>query len=85
MPVISITTWPTWSNDVKRALLEQITRVTHATTGAPLDKIVVVVNEVPQTAWMEGGVLGSDPTFPVASRRKTYTEGGPAKPEERSA
>ena len=74
MPMIQITTWPTWSNETKRALLEGITRVTHEVTHAPLDKIVVVVSEVPQTAWMEGGTLGSDPAFPSQSRRKTYAE-----------
>jgi len=56
MPIIQITTWPTWTDEVKRALLENITQTTHQTTGAPLDKIVVLVNEVPQAAWMEGGV-----------------------------
>jgi 4-oxalocrotonate tautomerase len=79
MPMIQITTWPTWSNATKRALLEGITRVTHEVTHAPLDKIVVVVNEIPQTAWMEGGTLGSDPAFPEQSRRKTYAEAGAAQ------
>jgi 4-oxalocrotonate tautomerase len=75
MPVIAITTWPTWSPETKRNLLERITEVTHATTGAPLDKIVVLVNEIEQSCWMEGGVLGSDPNFPVESRRRSYPEG----------
>ena len=81
MPIIQITTWPTWTDEVKRALLENITQTTHQTTGAPLDKIVVLVNEVPQAAWMEGGVLGSDPSFPQRSRRRTYERNGAINPE----
>lgn len=79
MPMIQITTWPTWSNETKHALLDGITRVVHEVTQAPLDKIVVVVNEVPQTAWMEGGTLGSDPAFASQSRRKTYAESLPSQ------
>lgn len=70
MPFISVTTWPTLGDEKSRALIEALTHAVHEVAGAPLDKIVVVINEIPQNRWGEGGVLGSNPDFPELSRRR---------------
>jgi len=71
MPFISVTTWPTLSDDKSQALIEGLTQTAHAVTGAPMDKIIVVIHEIPQARWGEGGVLGSNPDFPELSRRRS--------------
>lgn len=73
MPFISVTTWPTLGDAKSKALIEALTDTVHEVVGAPLDKITVVINEIPQSRWGEGGVLGSDPDFPVLSRRRART------------
>ena len=73
MPFISVTTWPTLGDDKSKALIEALTHTVHEVTAAPMDKIIVVINEIPQTRWGEGGVLGSNPDFPELSRRRTKT------------
>lgn len=73
MPLITITTWPTLGDQKSQALIEALTNVVHEIAGAPMDKIVVIINEIPQNRWGEGGVLGSNPDFPELSRRRTVT------------
>jgi 4-oxalocrotonate tautomerase len=70
MPIISVTTWPNQTDDQCRELIEGITSTVRQVTGAPLDKIVVYIHEVPQNRWGEGGALGSDPAFAELSRRR---------------
>ncbi|WP_327133595.1 tautomerase family protein [Streptomyces sp. NBC_01343] len=71
MPIISVTTWDGQDDAQCRELVEELTRTVRKVTGAPLDKITVYVQEVPRNRWAEGGALGSDPEFPVRSRRLT--------------
>lgn len=71
MPVINVITWPT-PIEQKAKLLEELTRVVHETTGAPLDKITVYVQEVAQDSWADAGVIGTDSEFATKSRRKDY-------------
>lgn len=73
MPFITITTWPTLGDQKSQALIESLTKVVHEIAGAPIDKIVVIINEIPQNRWGEGGVLGSNPDFPELSRHRTVT------------
>ena len=72
MPIISVTTWPNQTDEKCQELIERLTLTVHEVTGAPLDKIVVYIQEVPQTRWGEAGILGSDQRFPELSRRKQY-------------
>jgi 4-oxalocrotonate tautomerase len=53
-------------------LLRNITRVVHETTGAPLDKITVYVQEVAPADWADAGSIGSEKDFAQASRRQQY-------------
>jgi 4-oxalocrotonate tautomerase len=71
MPFISVTTWPTLGDEKSQTLIEALTLTTHEVTGTPLDKITVVINEIPTTRWGEGGVLGSNPDFAELSRRRS--------------
>lgn len=71
MPFISVTTWPMLGDEKSLALIEGLTKVAHEVAGAPLDKITVVINEIPTNRWGEGGVLGSNPEFPALSRRRS--------------
>ena len=73
MPIIHVTTWPT-PLDKKQKMILEITRVVHETTGAPLDKITVCVQEIEKNSWAEAGIFGSDPEFPKKSRRLNYDE-----------
>ncbi|MEK8034672.1 tautomerase family protein [Ideonella sp. DXS29W] len=70
MPFISVTTWPTLGDEKSQALIEALTHTVREVTGAPMDKIIVVINEIPRNRWGEGGVLGSNPGFPELSRRR---------------
>lgn len=71
MPIVSVTTWPTLGDQKSQQLIEALTETVHAITGAPLDKITVLIQEVPQSRWGEGGVLGNHPQFPELSRRRS--------------
>ncbi len=71
MPIINITTWPT-PKDVKEKMMKEVTRVIHEVTGAPLDKVTVLIQEIEKDSWCEAGSLGNDPEFPTKSRRKSY-------------
>lgn len=73
MPIISITTWPT-EPEMKKNIMEKITKLIHEETKAPLDKITVYFQEIPKLDWSEAGILGADEAFPVLSRRKIYEE-----------
>jgi 4-oxalocrotonate tautomerase len=70
MPIITVTTWSSPDDDKARQLIEALTETTQAVTGAPLDKITVLIQEVPRNRWGEGGTLGSHPEFAELSRRQ---------------
>lgn len=72
MPLINIKTWPT-PKPVKKKLMEEITRIYHQEAKVPLDKIVIIFEEINPEAWCEGGTLGSDPEFKSKSRRLEYS------------
>ena len=69
MPFISVKTWPNISDDIAFNLMREITRVTAKVTGAPLDKITVVIEEIPKARWAEAGIIGIDPDFASKSRQ----------------
>lgn len=71
MPIIAITTWPTLGDEKSKELIEQVTQTVRNVTGAPLDKIVVYINEISRNRWGEAGTLGDDPEFATKSRRST--------------
>ncbi|THV37737.1 tautomerase family protein [Glycomyces buryatensis] len=69
MPFITVTTWPNQTDEQCRHLIEELTKTTHEVTGAPLDKITVVIQEIPQSRWGEAGVMATHPEFPTLSRK----------------
>ncbi|PIJ53225.1 tautomerase [Erwinia sp. OLMDLW33] len=74
MPFVHITTWPAKDEKEIIGLQEDITFAVHKNTGAPLDKISVVITEIPPSRWADAGVPGHDKNFPAKSRRKNYEE-----------
>lgn len=74
MPFIHITTWPAKDESEIVRLQEDITLAVHKNTGAPLDKISVVISEIHPSRWSDAGVSGNDKDFPVKSRRRNYEE-----------
>lgn len=68
MPVITVTTWPSPSDEKSRELMQELTKTVKEVVGCPLDKITVYIQEIPPSRWAEGGSVGSDPDFPTASR-----------------
>lgn len=70
MPIITVTTWPTLDDQKAQHLIEALTETVQSVTGAPLDKITVLIHEVPRGRWGEGGVLGSHEDFAELSRRR---------------
>jgi 4-oxalocrotonate tautomerase len=70
MPILSMTTWPNQTDEKCQELIEELTQTVHRVIGAPLDKITVYVNEIPQNRWGEGGVIGTNPEFTELSRRR---------------
>jgi 4-oxalocrotonate tautomerase len=71
MPFITVTTWPNQTDEKCQELIEEITNATHKVTGAPLDKIAVVIQEIPQNRWGEAGIMATNPDFPELSRRRS--------------
>lgn len=69
MPIVHVTTWAPQNDATARELMEALTETVRAVTGAPLDKITVLISEIPRNRWAEGGVLGDDPDFVVKSRQ----------------
>jgi len=69
LPIISVTTWPNQTDEQCRRLIQELTRTVREVTGAPLDKITVYIQEIPQNRWGEAGAIGDDPNYPEASRR----------------
>ena len=69
MPFISITTWPMASDEKATALIEALTDVVAKATGAPLNKISIVIHEVPKARWGEAGVMATDADFSSLSCR----------------
>lgn len=74
MPFVHITTWPAKDESEIIRLQEDITLAVHKNTGAPLDKISVVITEVHPSRWSDAGIPGNHKDFPVKSRRKNYEE-----------
>ncbi|MGO3130315.1 MAG: tautomerase family protein [Alcaligenes sp.] len=71
MPFITITTWPTLTDGQAQELIEAVTDSVASVTGAPLDKIAVIIHEVPKSRWGEGGTVGSNADFATLSRRQS--------------
>lgn len=63
MPIIRVTTWKSDNQEMKEKLVRELTRTVHETTGAPLAKITVFIEEIPNTQWAEAGVMGCEPDF----------------------
>ncbi|WLS79021.1 tautomerase family protein [Erwinia pyri] len=74
MPFVHVTTWPAKSESEIIKLQEDITFAVHKNTGAPLDKISVVIVEIEPSRWADAGVPGNNKDFPTKSRRKNYEE-----------
>ncbi|MBB1268267.1 tautomerase family protein [Shewanella sp. SR44-3] len=72
MPIINVTTWKSDDQQMKKKLIEELTRTVHQVTGAPLDKITVYLQEIDNQYWGEAGITGNDPQFAEMSRRKNY-------------
>ena len=70
MPILHMTTWPNQTDEKCQELIEELTATVHRVIGAPLDKITVFIQEIPQNRWGEGGVLGTNPELAELSRRR---------------
>lgn len=66
MPFVHVMTWPAKDENQIIRLQEDITFAVHKNTGAPLDKISVVVSEIAPSRWADAGVSGTDRDFPRA-------------------
>lgn len=75
MPVIQISTFEIDDQEQAQELLGEVTAAVHRVLGVPLDKISTYLVEVAPKRWADAGVVGSNPDFPVLSRRKSYNEG----------
>ncbi|MDC9613716.1 tautomerase family protein [Xenorhabdus khoisanae] len=74
MPFVQITTWNMNDENQIKSMVEDVTLAVHKNSGAPLDKISVVITEISPSRWSDAGILGNDLSFPIKSRRKTYEE-----------
>ena len=74
MPFVHITTWPVKDEGEIIRLQEDITFAVHKHTGAPLDKISVVITEIHPSRWADAVVPGNHKDFQEKSRRKNYEE-----------
>lgn len=72
MPIVHVTTWSPQSDDTARELMEALTDTVHRVTSAPLDRITVLISEIPRNRWAEGGAIGDDPDFALKSRQRHH-------------
>ena len=56
MPIVQIQMLSGRSDDQKRRLIEEMTRVMNEVVGTPVDRIHVVINEFDAGNWGRGGV-----------------------------
>lgn len=60
MPFISVDMFPGRSEDVKKALVRDITEAFVRNCGVPAESVWVVLREVPREHWGVGGKLRSE-------------------------
>lgn len=60
MPYVTIKMLEGRSNEQKKALAEKVTAAVAETTGAPLDRIHVMIEDMPKTNHAIGGKMSSE-------------------------
>ena len=61
MPVVQVSTWAGMTQKNKKKVAEGITKVFEE-LGIPKKGITIIINEVPKTNWVMGGILASEIT-----------------------
>ncbi len=56
MPLVEITLAEGRAPEQLRSLMSAVTEAVHASVGAPVDSIRVVLREIPKTHWAAGGI-----------------------------
>ena len=65
MPIVEISLWKEKANDsVKERLIKEVSEKLSEITGAPLDAVEIVINEIPMANWGKGGIPASKWKFP---------------------
>lgn len=60
MPYVTVKMLEGRTEDQKRALVEKVTEAVSETTGAPTEKVVVFIEDLPKSHYGVNGKLASD-------------------------
>jgi 4-oxalocrotonate tautomerase len=59
LPVVQVSVWAGMSEEIKKKVVEGITRVLEE-LGIPREAVTVIIYEAPKTNWATGGQLHSE-------------------------
>jgi 4-oxalocrotonate tautomerase len=58
MPIVKIGMWSGRDNNLKKKLIEDVTKTVCATLGCPAEAVIVVLEDIPKENWGQSGKQG---------------------------
>ncbi|MFH1617646.1 MAG: 2-hydroxymuconate tautomerase [Candidatus Margulisiibacteriota bacterium] len=55
MPIVTVQLWAGRDKEVKKKLIENITKTTCDTVGCPSEAVIVVIEDIPKENWGQTG------------------------------
>lgn len=55
MPIVNIGLWSGRDKNVKKKLIESVTKAVCETVGCPPEKVIIVIDDIPKENWGENG------------------------------
>jgi 4-oxalocrotonate tautomerase len=71
MPVLSLKLRKPATVTQKRKIIQSLCQDAHQQFGIPLDKLVVLIEDVPAANWGQAGVSADHPDYDVLSRKQS--------------
>jgi len=59
MPIVNIDVWTGRSAEIKKTLIENVTKTVCDTIGCPAEKVIVIIRDIPKENWGESGKQAS--------------------------
>lgn len=70
MPILNVEIRDNCTQEQKDKLIRQLTHETHKLFSIPLDKIIVLIKEIPSSNWGQAGVTATNSNYATLSRRQ---------------
>lgn len=59
MPIVKIGLWAGRTTEMKKKLIENVTKTICDTLGCPIEAVIVVLEDIPKENWGQAGKQGS--------------------------